>query len=122
MGRANLADHPDGSMACRAEVSVEPGSWCPVQDRAAGQAGGKLELRNRTASRWLICGPADGDSQLYLLDLIAVRRSSSRREARVLSFAFSPDGHIIYFFAENSLGGSDLFTLNGLTLRPYPNA
>jgi Tol biopolymer transport system component len=64
--------------------------------------------------------PADGDSQLYLLDPESGETIQVTSEARVLSFAFSPDGRIIYIFAENNLGGSDLFTLNRFDLEALP--
>ncbi|MFN2144941.1 MAG: Ig-like domain-containing protein [Anaerolineales bacterium] len=87
----------------------------------AGGARSRIGLPARSGAGWnfriapislAYLWPADGASQLYLLDPETGETRQVTQGAVVLSYEFSPDGRIIYYFAENSLGGSDLFTLN----------
>lgn len=56
--------------------------------------------------------PADGDSQLYLLDPSTGETLQLTDDEPVLAFRFGPDGRNGVFFAENNQGGSDLFSFD----------
>jgi Tol biopolymer transport system component len=55
--------------------------------------------------------PAEGNSQLYLLNVDSGETIQITDGAEVLVYDFSPDSRTIYYFAKNNLGGSDLFSL-----------
>jgi Tol biopolymer transport system component len=56
--------------------------------------------------------PAGGNADLYLLDLDNGETGQLTETGGVLSFAVSPSGTQIYYFASNSQGGSDLYQVD----------
>ena len=54
--------------------------------------------------------PSEGSSELYALDIDSGETIQLTQAGSVLAYDFSPDGRRFYYFAENNLGGSDLFT------------
>jgi len=53
--------------------------------------------------------PAAGQSELYAIDIDSGETLQLTQAGSVLAYDFAPDGRIFYYFAENSLGGSDLY-------------
>ncbi|MEJ2485125.1 MAG: Ig-like domain-containing protein [Anaerolineales bacterium] len=53
--------------------------------------------------------PSEGGSDLYSLDIDTGETIQLTQVGGVLAYDFAPDGRTFYYFAENSLGGSDLF-------------
>ncbi len=95
-------------------------SGTEVNVTLAGGVRSRIGLPARSGTSWSFTiapislaylWPSDGESQLYLLDPDTGETIQLTEGERVLSYTFSPDGRMIYYFAENSLGGSDLFTL-----------
>ena len=54
--------------------------------------------------------PSEGSSELYSLDTDSGETIQLTQAGDVLAYAFAPDGRTFYYFAENNLGGSDLFS------------
>ncbi len=54
--------------------------------------------------------PADGESQLYLLDPDTGETIQMTEGSRVLGYDFSSDGQTAYYAMENGQGGSDLWS------------
>jgi len=53
--------------------------------------------------------PSEGSSELYSLDIDTGETIQLTQAGSVLAYDFAPDGQSFYYFAENNLGGSDLF-------------
>jgi dipeptidyl aminopeptidase/acylaminoacyl peptidase len=56
--------------------------------------------------------PAEGDADIYLLDVELGDVRQLTAVGGVVSFGVSPDGLRFYYFAENNQGGTDLFVLD----------
>lgn len=65
--------------------------------------------------------PADGQSQLYLLNPDDGETIQLTNGGRVVGFDFGPDGRTVYYAAENTQGGSDLWTLDRFDLDAGPS-
>lgn len=96
-------------------------SGAQVEVSLAAGARSRLRLPLRQGAAWSFqiapvqlayLWPADGDSQLYLLDPTTGETLQLTDGAPVLSFRFGPDGQSGVFFAENNQGGSDLFSFD----------
>jgi WD40 repeat protein len=59
--------------------------------------------------------PVGGNAEIYLLDMESAEIRQLTETGGVLSFAVSPDGKMIYYFASNSQGGSDLYQVDRFT-------
>lgn len=66
--------------------------------------------------------PTDGESQIYTLDWQTGDVLQLTTGGRVLAYALGPDNQTFYYFAENNLGGSDLFTFNRFVILQDPEA
>jgi Tol biopolymer transport system component len=56
--------------------------------------------------------PADGSADVFLLDLENGETRQLTETGGVFSFAVSPEGRLLYYFASNSQGGSDLYQVD----------
>jgi len=65
--------------------------------------------------------PADGISQLYLLNPDTGETIQLTDGNRVLDYDFGPDGRTVYLAVENSQGGSDLWVLDRFELGDGPS-
>jgi Tol biopolymer transport system component len=54
--------------------------------------------------------PSEGSSELYSLNIDSGETLQLTQAGGVLAYTFASDGRVFYYFAENTLGGSDLFT------------
>lgn len=65
--------------------------------------------------------PATGDSNIYALVPEDGESEQITFSGDVVGYDTSPDGQLIYYFTENSLGGNDLFFLNRFAVAEIGN-
>jgi Tol biopolymer transport system component len=56
--------------------------------------------------------PAEGNANIFLIDLENSLTIQLTEMGGVISYTVSPDGMLVYFFARNSQGGTDLFLVD----------
>ena len=96
--------------------------WPPgteVEVSLSAGVASNLGLTTREDTRWSFnispvtvayLWPSDGDSELFTLDPDTGETIQLTEAGNVLSFDIGPDSRVIYYFAENNQGGSDLFS------------
>jgi Tol biopolymer transport system component len=96
-------------------------SGAQVQVRLENGAQSQLGLAVRQDLNWsfqispvvmLYLWPASGGSDIFGLTLEDGETTQLTQSENVVGFVPSPDGQIIYYFTENSLGGNDLYRLD----------
>lgn len=102
-----------------------------VQVRLASGAASKLGLTVRGELGWSFdispvllayLWPTDGDSQIYTLDWQTGDVLQLTDGGKVLAYTLGPDFRVFYYFAENGLGGSDLYTFDRFEILQNPEA
>ncbi len=105
-------------------------SGAVVEVALASGSRSRIGLPTRQSVRWSFqiapvtlayLWPADGNSQLYLLNPDSGETIQLTSGGRVLGFDFGPDGRTAYLAVENSQGGSDLWTLDRFDLDGGPS-
>lgn len=102
-----------------------------VQVRLSTGAASSLGLPTRQELAWSFdispillayLWPADGDTQIYTLNRQTGEVLQLTDGRKVSSYALGPDNRVFYYFAENNLGGSDLFMFDRFEILQDPEA